>query len=210
MGACLESSSAEPRRVYLDLLDAYAGRAFDVLDVLRDRNESGLRCRHNRHVVHVRARGAPLRCHRIVEGDELVLSGYAIHSGRVGCALHEPLLGVPARVVVTEEVVAEGSHEEHRPRVVARVPERGLRFKPGDLGHAFQYNGPLDRLKRVLRVEYLHSRQCVHVLVCFRVNCVFSPLSLSLCVFVGARWQRQCSRCDAGVARSDDRGGEGR
>jgi len=32
--------------------------------------------------------------------------------------------------------------------------ERGLRFKPGDLGHAFEHNGPLDRLERVLRVEY--------------------------------------------------------
>ena len=33
------------------------------------------------------------------------------------------------------------------------MPERGLRFKPGGLGHAFQHNGPLDRLERVLRVE---------------------------------------------------------
>ena len=60
MGACLESSRVEPRRVYLDLLAAHAGRApADFLDVLRDRHESGLRCRHNRHIIHVRARGAP-------------------------------------------------------------------------------------------------------------------------------------------------------
>jgi hypothetical protein len=37
---------------------------------------------------------------------------------------------------------------------VARVPESCLRFKPTNLGHAFQYNGPFDHLKRILRVEY--------------------------------------------------------
>ena len=68
--------------------------------------------------------------------------------------MHDPLLGVPACVIVSEEAVAEGSHEVHQPRVVARVPERCLRFKPSDLGHALEHNGPFDRLKRVLRVEY--------------------------------------------------------
>ncbi len=29
-----------------------------------------------------------------------------------------------------------------------------LRFEPGDLEHALQYDEPFDRLKRVLRVEY--------------------------------------------------------
>ena len=45
--------------------------------------------------------------------------------------MHDPLLGVPACVIVTEEAVAEGSHEKHLPRVVACVPERCLRFEPG-------------------------------------------------------------------------------
>ena len=99
-------------------------------------------------------RCAPLRRHRIVEGDELVLRGHAKHSGRLGCALHDPLLGVPARVVITEEAGAEGSYEEHWPRIVARVPQCGLRLEPGDLGHAFQHNRPLERLERVLCVEY--------------------------------------------------------
>ena len=139
---------------YLDLLDAYAGRASNVLDVLRDRHETGSWRRHDRYIVHERACGAPLHSYRVVEGDELVLRGHAKHSGRVGRALHDPLLGVPARVVVIEEAVAQGSYEEHRPRIVARVPECGLRLEPGDLGHAFQHNGPLERLERVLRVEY--------------------------------------------------------
>ena len=116
-----EFGRVEPRRVYLNLLDAHAGRASNVLDVLRDRHESGLRCCHDRHIVHERACGAPFRRHRIVEEDELVLRGYAKHSGRVGCALHDPLLGVPARIVITEEAVAEGFYEEHRPRIVARA-----------------------------------------------------------------------------------------
>ena len=155
MGACLESSSVEPRRVYLDLLEAHAGRASNVLDVLRDRHESGLWCRHDRQIVQERACGASLHRYRIVdEGDELVLRGYAKHSGRVGCALHDPLLGVPARVVIIEEAVAQRSYEEHRPRIVVRVPESGLRLEPGDLGHAFQHNGSLDRLERVLRLEH--------------------------------------------------------
>ena len=42
-----------------------------------------------------------------------------LHSGRVGCALHDPLLGVPAGVIASEEAVAEGPHEEHRRCVVA-------------------------------------------------------------------------------------------
>ena len=79
---------------------------------------------------------------------------YTTGESGLGCALHDPLLGVPARIVITEEAVAEGSYEEHRPRIVARVPECGLRLEPGDLGHAFQHNGSLDRLERVLRVEH--------------------------------------------------------
>ena len=68
--------------------------------------------------------------------------------------MHDPLLGVPARVVITEEAVAEGSYEEHWPRIAALVPEGGLRLEPGDLGLAFQHNGPLDRLVGGLRVEH--------------------------------------------------------
>ena len=52
--------------VYLDLLDAHAGIGLDVLDVLRGRqHESGLRCRHHRHIIHVRARGAPFEYVRV-------------------------------------------------------------------------------------------------------------------------------------------------
>ena len=105
-----EFGRVEPRRVYLNLLDAHAGRASNVPDVLRDRHESGLWCRHERHIVHERTCGASFHSYRIVEGDELVLRGHAKHSGLVGCALHDPLLGVPARVVIIEEAVAKRSY----------------------------------------------------------------------------------------------------
>ena len=68
--------------------------------------------------------------------------------------MHDPFLGVPACVIVSEEAVAEGSHEEHRPYIVARVLECRLRLKAGDLGHALQSHGSFHRLEGIFRVEY--------------------------------------------------------